>query len=91
MNSQLAEQLSFPDDRLAPPRDHQKYLGLIRTVAFLRQYQKPIRSCEHRGQTIQYVEVDETDLAPTHKLAAEVLGRSLDELSLPTVVPAGAA
>ena len=53
-------------------------------MAFLRQYQKPIRSCEHRGQTIQYVEVDETDLALTHKLAAEVLGRSLDELAPPT-------
>jgi hypothetical protein len=76
--------LSFPDDRLRLRRDHQKYLGLIRTVAFLRQYQKPIKSCEHRGQTIQYVEVDETDLALTHKLAAEVLGRSLDELAPPT-------
>jgi DNA primase len=84
VNNPLAEQLSFPDDRLRLRRDHQKYLGLIRTVAFLRQYQKPIRSCEHRGQTIQYVEVDETDLALTHKLAAEVLGRSLDELAPPT-------
>ena len=84
VNNPLAEQLSFPDDRLRLRRDHQKYLGLIRTVAFLRQYQKPIRSCEHKGQTIQYVEVDETDLALTHKLAAEVLGRSLDELAPPT-------
>jgi DNA primase len=84
VNNPLAEQLSFPDDRLRLRRDHQKYLGLIRTVAFLRQYQKPIRSCEHRGQTIQYVEVDADDLAITHKLAAEVLGRSLDELAPPT-------
>jgi len=84
VNNPLAEQLSFPDDRLRLRRDHQKYLGLIRTVAFLRQYQKPIRSCEHRGQTIQYVEVDADDLALTHRLAAEVLGRSLDELAPPT-------
>ena len=84
VNNPLAEQLSFPDDRLRLRRDHQKYLGLIRTVAFLRQYQKPIKSCEHRGQTIQYVEVDETDLAFDAQAGGGSAGRSLDELAPPT-------
>ena len=42
-----ARYLTFPEDQLRLRRDHQKYLGLIRTVAFLRQYQKPTKSCEH--------------------------------------------
>lgn len=80
----FADQLSFPDDRLRLRRDHKKYLGLIRVIAFLRQFQKPIRSCEHRGQTLQYIEVDEDDLRLAHELAAQVLGRSLDELAPPS-------
>jgi DNA primase len=50
----------------------------------LRQYQKPIRSCEHRGQALQYIEVDRDDLRLAHELAAQVLGRSLDELAPPS-------
>ncbi|MDD5198417.1 MAG: hypothetical protein PHC88_01325 [Terrimicrobiaceae bacterium] len=76
--------LTFPDDQLRLRRDHKKYLGLIRVIAFLRQYQKPIRSCEHRGKTLQYIEVDEQDLRLAHELAGQVLGRSLDELAPPT-------
>ena len=79
-----ANRLTFPDDRLRLRRDHQKYLGLIRTVAFLRQFQKPVKHCEHKGKALQYVEVDETDIRLAHPLAAHVLGRCLDELSPPT-------
>jgi hypothetical protein len=80
----FAKLLTFPDDRLRLRRDHQKYLGLIRTVAFLRQFQKPIKHCEHKGKALQYVEVDEDDIRLAHPLAAHVLGRCLDELSPPT-------
>jgi DNA primase catalytic core len=80
----FAQLLTFPDDRLRLRRDHQKYLGLIRTVAFLRQYQKPVKSCDYRGQTVQYIEVDEDDLRLAHPLAAHILGRCLDELAPPT-------
>lgn len=79
-----ADKLTFADDRLRLRRDHEKYLGLIRTIAFLRQYQKPIRSCDYRGQIVQYIEVDAEDLRLAHDLAARILGRSLDELSPPT-------
>lgn len=80
----FAGRLTFPDDQLRLRRDHKKYLSLIRTIAFLRQYQKPIKSCEHRGKVIQYIEVDEEDLRLAHELAVKVLGRSLDELAPPT-------
>lgn len=79
-----AHLLSFPDDQLRLRRDHKKYLGLIRAVAFLRQYQKPVKNCEHRGKSIQYITVDPEDLRLAHPLAAQALGRSLDELAPPT-------
>jgi len=84
VNNPFAEALTFPDHQLRLRRDHKKYLGLIRTTAFLRQYQKPIRSCQHKGQTLQYIEVDIDDIKLVHDLAVATLGRSLDELSPPT-------
>ena len=84
VNNPFAEALTFPDHQLRFRRDHKKYLGLIRTTAFLRQYQKPIKSCQHRGQELQYIEVDLEDVRLVHDLAVQTLGRSLDELSPPT-------
>ena len=80
----FAETLRFPSDRLRLRRDHKKYLGLIRAIAFLRQFQKPVKSCEHRGQVVQYIEADAEDLRQAQQLAAGVFGRSLDELAPPT-------
>jgi len=80
----FAESLRFPSDRLRLRRDHKKYLGLIRAIAFLRQFQKPVKSCEHRGQVVQYIEADQEDLRQAQQLADGVLGRSLDELAPPT-------
>jgi len=80
----FAETLRFPSDRLRLRRDHKKYLGLIRTIAFLRQFQKPVKSCEHRGRVVQYIEADQEDLRQAEQLAGPVMGRSLDELAPPT-------
>lgn len=79
-----AGHLTFPSESLRARRDHKKYLGLIRAIAFLQQYQRPIRSVEHGGKTIEYVEVTLDDIEKANKLAAEVLGRTLDELSPPS-------
>ena len=77
----FARELTFLDARTRTRRDHVKYLTLIRTVALLRQHQKPLQSVEHRGKTLSYIEVDVVDLRVANRLAHEVLGRSLDELS----------
>jgi hypothetical protein len=53
-----------------------KYLTLIRSIALLHQYQRPLQ--EKDG--LQYIEVTFEDLAAANALAHEVLGRSLDEL-----------
>ncbi len=57
-----------------------KYLTLIRTIALLHQYQRPVKTVAHRGQTLRYIEVTTEDIALANRLCHEVLGRSLDEL-----------
>jgi hypothetical protein len=74
----FARQLTFLDDRTRMRRDHMKYLGLIRTVALLHQYQRPLKTAGTGG--VAYVEVTREDIAVANQIAGEVLGRSLDEL-----------
>jgi len=77
-------ELSYGDDRLQGRRDQPKYLALIRAVAFLRQLQKPVRSDKRGGETVEYIEVDAEDVKLANRLAHEILGHSLDELSRPS-------
>ena len=72
----FARQLTFLDDRTRTRRDHMKYLGLIRTVALLHQYQRPTKTTGN----VAYIEVTLDDIATANKIAGEVLGRSLDDL-----------
>jgi DNA primase catalytic core len=76
----FADQLTFLDDKTRTRRDHMKYLSLIRAIAFLHQYQRPIHTVQHRGKAVRYVEVTKEDIATANRLAHEVLGRTLDEL-----------
>jgi len=75
-----ARQLTFLDDRTRTRRDHVKYLTLIRSIALLHQYQRPVRSVEHHGESVPYVEVTLDDIAVANRLSHQVLGHSLDEL-----------
>lgn len=77
----FAERLTFVDSRTRTRRDHMKYLTLIRTIALLRQHQKPVRKVTHQGQEVDYIEADTVDIELANRLTAEVMGRSLDELS----------
>src|ERR1051326_34936 len=76
----FARALTFVDARTRTRRDHMKYLTLIRAVALVHQHQRPRKTFEHRGRTIDYIEVEPNDIAIANELAHEVLGRSLDEL-----------
>ncbi len=73
--------LSFRADRPRTRRDHLKYLGLIRAIAFLHQHQRPRRTVVIAGRETTYIEVALADIAAANHLAAAVLGRSLDELA----------
>ena len=76
----FAEQLTFLDDRTRARRDHMKYLALIRCITLLHQYQRPVKTVTHDGQSLAYVEVTREDIAAANRLAHDVLGRSLDDM-----------
>ncbi len=76
----FADALTFLDDKTRTRRDHMKYLTLIRAVALLHQHQRPVRTVEHRGRQVRYIEVTPSDIQLANRLAHEVLGRTLDEL-----------
>jgi hypothetical protein len=75
-----AERLAFADGAPRTRRDHEKYLSLIDAVTLLHQHQRPIKTVEHAGQVIEYLEVSRDDIALADRLAAVVLGSALDEL-----------
>jgi DNA primase len=75
-----ARHLTFLDDRTRTRRDHVKYLTLIRAIALLHQYQRPIKTATRGGLAVPYIEVTLDDIATANNLAHQVLGRSLDEL-----------
>ncbi len=76
----FARELTFLDHQTRTRRDHMKYLTLIRAIALLHQYQRPVKTAEHLGEAIRYIEVTREDIATAQRLAHDVLGRSLDEL-----------
>ena len=75
-----AEELGFLDHQTRTRRDHMKYLGLIKSIALLHQYQRRVKEVEHRGGRLRYIEVARQDIEVANRLAHEVLGRSLDAL-----------
>jgi DNA primase len=75
-----ARELTFLDNQTRTRRDHMKYLALIRSIALLHQFQRPVQTAMRRDKTIEYTEATLDDIGMANKLAHEVLGRSLDEL-----------
>ena len=73
----FARQLTFLNDRTRTRRDHEKYLTLIDTIAFLHQYQRPLK---RDGAQLEYIEVTLEDIATANRIAGEILGRTLDDL-----------
>jgi hypothetical protein len=76
----FARDLTFPDTMTRSRRDQMKYLTLIRAIALLHQYQRPVKQVTHRGRTVFYIEATVEDIGVANRLAEEILGRSLDEL-----------
>ena len=72
--------LTFPDQTTRLRRDHEKYLTLIDTIAFLHQHQREVKTARRGEQDIEYIEATLADIALANRIAHDVLGRSLDEL-----------
>ena len=79
-----ADQLTFLDDKTRTRRDHEKYLTLIDSIALLHQYQRDIKTVNHGGKTLEYIEAQLSDIETANRLSHEVLGRTLDELPAQT-------
>ena len=75
-----ARELTFLDSQTRTRRDHMKYLTLIRSIALLHQYQRPVKRTMRHGKTVEHIEVTLGDIATANRLAHGVLGRSLDDL-----------
>ncbi|MBD2822103.1 toprim domain-containing protein [Xenorhabdus sp. 42] len=75
-----ASQLTFMSDKTRTRRDHMKYLTLIQSIALLHQYQREIKTAEHRGRRLEYIEVTKDDIRLANQLAHDILGRTLDEM-----------
>jgi len=76
--------LTFTTKSLRVRRDHTKYLNLILAIAYLLQYQRKVRAMEYNGQRIEYINTTLQDIEKANKIANEVLGRSLHELTPPS-------
>ena len=84
-------ELSYSDDRLQGRRAQPQYLNIISSVAYLRQMQKVTKVTESLSkvgekspaEVLSYIEVDKIDIEIGNKLAVEILGKTLDELSIP--------
>jgi hypothetical protein len=79
-----ALKLTFPADSLRARRDHKKYLGIIKTIAFLHQYQREVKSYSIEGENVSYIEVELSDIEKANRLAGEILGQTVGELSAPS-------
>jgi hypothetical protein len=81
----LALELSFPDSMTRARRDHMKFLTLIRTIAFLYQWQREVKTTlDEDGQPFEYIETTAEDVELAKKLIHEVLGRTLDDMTAQT-------
>ena len=76
----FAEELKFRSDRTRTRRDHAKYLCLIRVIALLHQYQREIKTVDHNGEKVEYIEATRDDIAKADELAAAIMARSYEEL-----------
>ena len=79
-----ARLLTFTSKSLRARRDHTKYLNLIAAITYLFQYQRKVYSIEHDGKVTEYINVTLSDIDKAGRIADEVLGRSLDELTPPS-------
>lgn len=66
-----AAELTFPSESLRARRDHKKYLGLIDAIAYLRQYQREVKTID---EATEYIEATLDDIAKANALAQEILG-----------------
>ncbi len=75
--NRFADLIDFPDALVRTRRDNERFIDLISSVCFLRQYQKPIRN----DGKIDYIECDLDDYANAWKIMIQgTLCAGLEEI-----------
>jgi DNA primase len=75
----FVDALGFADLRVRARRDHRKLLGLVEVIAMLHQHQRPVKTIEAGGRTLEVVEAVRSDLELAQSLLAEAMP-GLDDL-----------
>jgi len=56
-------------------------LNIINAVTLIHQHQRTIKSIEHKGEKLEYIEATLHDIEIANRLAADIMGTSLDDLA----------
>jgi hypothetical protein len=80
VKEEYVKAMSFPDTMTRTRRDHMKFLTLIQAIALLYQHQREIKTSTEDGETLEYIEATETDVALAWELTNQVLVRSVDDV-----------
>lgn len=67
--NEFVEHLTFPDSLMRTRRDHERFIDLISTVCFLRQYQKEVQTEIIDGDSVKYIICDIED----YRIASEIM------------------
>ena len=78
----FAEFLDFPSSQMRTRRDHERFIDLIATVCFLRQYQKPAgeKRLNQDGEVWTYIECDIEDYRIAYEIMRAILPSTLGEM-----------
>jgi hypothetical protein len=76
----FTHEMTYGDHRVRARRDHRKLLGLVEAIALLQQHQREVKSVEHGGHAVRYIEVEKGDIEIATKLMTEIGGPGVDDL-----------
>ncbi|MCG8568835.1 MAG: toprim domain-containing protein, partial [Spirochaetes bacterium] len=78
----ISDKLDFPAVNMRTRRDHDRFIDLIASVCFLRQYQKEVKVFEDGSE---YIECDKTDYSLAYQIIKNILPSTLFDLSASTI------
>lgn len=78
--NEFVEHLTFPDSLMRTRRDHERFIDLISTVCFLRQYQKEVQTEIIDGDTVKYIICDIEDYRIASQIMRGILSATLINL-----------
>lgn len=73
----FVEHLTFPDSLMRTRRDHERFIDLISTVCFLRQYQKETKVEIIDNEKVKYIVCDLEDYKIAHEIIIGILSATL--------------